>query len=131
MTKMKVKRRFVTLIEMMIVMFLIALITGVVAYNYRGSLEEGKVFKTRTGIEKITTILNLAIAKNPDLARGIQSNWQTIIFNDSLVHDPKSLVLDGWGQPYNVDVDENGAIKVSSARLDEYDRSHQLLEHSR
>ncbi len=30
---------------MMIVMFLIALITGVIAYNYRGSLEEGKSLK--------------------------------------------------------------------------------------
>ena len=50
---MKIKRHFVTLIEMMIVMFLIMLITGVIAYNYRGSLDEGKAFKTRAGIEKV------------------------------------------------------------------------------
>ena len=29
------KKRYITLIEIMIVMFLIALITGVIAYNYR------------------------------------------------------------------------------------------------
>ncbi len=44
------KRRYITLIEIMIVMFLIALITGVLAYNYRGSLDEGKAFKTKTGL---------------------------------------------------------------------------------
>ena len=31
------KRRFITLVEMMIVMFLIAMITGVIAYNYTGN----------------------------------------------------------------------------------------------
>lgn len=131
MTKMRIKRRFVTLIEMMIVMFLIALITGVVAYNYRGTLEEGKVFKTKTGIEKLETILNLEIAKNPELARGIKSNWQAIVMNSPLVHDPQSLIVDGWGQPYDVDVDDNGAVKVVSARYNEYVRAHQQIDHSR
>lgn len=125
MAKMSVKRRFVTLIEMMIVMFLIALITGVIAYNYRGSLEEGKVFKTRTAISKLETILNLEVAKNPEIARSITSNWQTIIRNSPLVHDPQSLITDGWGEPYEVGVDENGAVKVTSRRLTEYDQSHQ------
>lgn len=131
MSKMKIKRRFVTLIEMMIVMFLIALITGVVAYNYRGTLEEGKVFKTKTGIEKLETILNLEIAKNPELGKSIKSNWQGIVLNSPLVHDPKALILDGWGQPYDVDTDENGAVRVTSARYNEYLREHQQVDYSR
>ena len=53
------KKRYITLVEMMIVMFLIAMITGVIAYNYTGSLEEGKAFKTKAGIQKIETILAL------------------------------------------------------------------------
>ena len=60
----KIKRRYITLIEIMIVMFLIALITGVVAYNYRGSLDEGKAFKTRAAIDKLETILNLKVSEN-------------------------------------------------------------------
>ncbi len=43
-------KRCVTLIEMMIVMFLISLITGVIAYYYRGSLDEGKAFKTKAAL---------------------------------------------------------------------------------
>lgn len=121
------RRRFVTLIEIMIVMFLIALITGVVAYNYRGSLEEGKAFKTKAGIEKLETILNLEIAKHPELAGSITSEWQTLINTSPLVHDPKSLILDGWGQLYDVSLDDNGAVKVTSQKYDEYQRTHHTM----
>ena len=51
----------------MIVMFLIALITGVIAYNYRGTLEEGKAFKTKAAMEKLETILSLEIANHPEV----------------------------------------------------------------
>lgn len=131
MLPIKIKRRFVTLIEMMIVMFLIALITGVVAYNYRGTLEEGKVFKTKAGIQKLETILNLEIAKNPQLAGSIKSSWQSVILNSPMVHDPQALVVDGWGQPYDVDVDDNGGVKVVSQRYNEYLRARQQIDMSR
>lgn len=123
----KLKRRFVTLIEMMIVMFLIALITGVIAYNYRGSLDEGKAFKTKAGIEKLETILNLEVSKNPQIANQITSKWQEIILTSPLVHDPKSLIRDGWGEEYQVNVDDDGAIRVSSKRFEEYRSTHQTL----
>lgn len=131
MAKKLLKRRFVTLIEMMIVMFLIALITGVIAYNYRGSLEEGKAFKTKTAIAKLETILNLEVAKHPEEARNITSNWQTIIKSSPIVHDANSLIVDGWGEQYEVSVDENGAVKVASRRLNEYDRARQTVEQPR
>ena len=57
----------------MIVMFLIALITGVIAYNYRGSLDEGKAFKTKAAIEKLETILNLRVSEDPGLQDSITS----------------------------------------------------------
>lgn len=123
----KLQRRFVTLIEMMIVMFLIALITGVIAYNYRGSLDEGKAFKTKAGIEKLETILNLEVSKNPQVANQISSKWQELIMTSPLVHDPKSLIKDGWGEEYQVTVDDDGAIRVSSKKFEDYISSHQTL----
>lgn len=121
MYKKTMQRRFVTLIEMMIVMFLIALITGVVAYNYRGSLDEGKAFKTSTAITKIETILNLEVAKNPTLRDRILSDWQSIIKASPLVQDPNALLKDGWGEDYQVGVDQDtGAIVVTSQRYNEY-----------
>ncbi len=47
------KRRFITLIEMMIVMFLIALITGVIAYNVKGSLDQGKSSRQKLALKKL------------------------------------------------------------------------------
>lgn len=118
------QRRFVTLIEMMIVMFLIALITGVVAYNYRGSLDEGKAFKTRAAIEKIETILNLAAAKDPNLSNDIVGQWQKVVETSPLVHDPKALLKDGWGGDFQVGFDDQGTIHVTSQKFEDYKKSH-------
>lgn len=110
------------MIEMMIVMFLIALIIGVIGYNYRGTLEEGKAFKTKAGIEKLETILNLAVAENPGLLDDIESNWQDIIKNSPLVSNTNALIRDGWGQEYKVTVEDN-EIVVHSDRYAEYVKS--------
>lgn len=124
MKNISVKRRYVTLIEMMIVMFLIALITGVIAYNYRGSLEEGKAFKTKAGIEKLETILNLEIAKNPGLKQEVTSQWKEMIRHSPLVHDARALETDGWGEDYHVYLNDDGVVQVDSKRFDEYRRTH-------
>ncbi len=124
---MKKNRRFITLIEIMIVMFLIALISGVVAYNYRGSLEEGKAFKTKTGIEKLETILNMAVAEEPDLLDDIDSGWQNIVETSPLVKSKNALIKDGWGNVYQVSIGDNGIIEVESERLNEYQRTHATL----
>lgn len=114
---MKKQKRNVTLIEMMIVMFLIALITGVVAYNYRGSLDEGKVFKTKAGKERIETILNLALAEGKLDIQKVSSEWQHIIDESPLVQNKEVLKKDGWGSLYEVH-EEDGKIVVSSRNLD-------------
>src|ERR1700722_4922810 len=104
------KKRMITLIEIMIVMFLIALITGVLAYNYRGSLDEGKAFKTKAAIEKLETILNLAVSEHPEEVNSITSDWQNVVRNSPLVANVNALLVDGWGSPYQVSVDEQGVV---------------------
>lgn len=121
----RLNKRFVTLIEMMIVMFLIALITGVIAYNYRGSLDEGKAFKTKAGIEKLETILNLEASKNPALYENI-GEWKEYIKASPLVSNVQSLTTDGWGTPYRVEV-EDGKIVVRSDNYDNYTKSHHTM----
>jgi Tfp pilus assembly protein PilE len=128
MHKSNIQRRYITLIEIMIVMFLIAIITGVIAYNYRGSLEEGKAFKTATAIQKVETILNMEVARNPESAKGMSTEWEKYVIASPLVHDARALTVDGWGERYEVHVDpESGAVKVSSKRLDEYRQTHHTL----
>lgn len=120
----QVKRRFLTLIEIVIVMFLIAMITGVIAYNSIGTLEKGKAFKTEMGIERLTTILNLAAAEDPSVADNIEGKWEMIVRQSPLVNKPSELIEDGWGEKYRVSLDENGNIQVSSRKYEEYKRTH-------
>lgn len=126
MEKMKIKRRYVTLIEMMIVMFLIALIIGVIAYNYRGSLDEGKAFKTKVGIEKLETILNLRAAEEPGVMDHIENEWKRVVIESPLVQNPSALIKDGWGYEYKVSV-QNNVIEIHSDKYDDYQRTHNTL----
>jgi len=119
-------RRYLTLIEMMIVMFIIATITGVLGYRYAGSLDEAKAFKTKTAIERLATTLNLKAAENPDFMNNIQSEWQAAVVNSPLVSNPKDLLKDGWGQPFEVFVD-NGNIVVRSQSFENYIRTNHTM----
>lgn len=123
MKKCMFKRRFITLVEMMIVMFLIAMITGVIAYNYTGSLEEGKAFKTTAGIEKIHTVLDLHLASHPEDRDHIDSKWREIVENSQLVKNSKDLMKDGWGNDYQVSKDNNGDIEIKSEKYNAYQSS--------
>lgn len=117
------KKRNVTLIEMMIVMFLIAMIIGVVAYNYQGSLDEGKAFKTKTGIEKLQTILMLKISEDPEAFGRVESEWRTYVDQSPLVQNKEALKKDGWGNDYEVravEVDGNQEIQVTSRKFEAY-----------
>lgn len=118
-----VVKRQITLIEIMIVMFLIAMIIGVVAYNYQGSLEEGKAFKTKTSIEKIRTILTLAISDNPSLADDLESRWKEVIKASPLVQNARDLQKDGWGEEYDVRY-QDGRVTVTSRKFEEYKKKH-------
>ena len=51
------KKRSVTLLEMMIVITLIGLIASVIGYNMKGSLDRGKAFKTEESQKQIKDIL--------------------------------------------------------------------------
>lgn len=118
-----IKRRYLTLMEMMIVIFIIGLLMGVLAYNYTGTMEKGKAFKTKSAIERVEGVLNLAIAQNPSLENEVEKNWQSVVKSSSMVSNPDALIKDGWGQDFEVTVDR-GVVKVRSSRLEEYQRKH-------
>lgn len=112
------KKRYLTLIEVMIVMFIITSIVGVLAYNYQGSLEEGKAFKTRAAIEKVTTIITLKMAEDGDFDP--TSDWESAINLSPLVQSKEALKKDGWGEPFQVQINGDGEITVSSSKYDQY-----------
>lgn len=116
------KRKRMTLIEILIVMAIIAMIGGALAYNYRGSLDKGKAFKSKQGIEKIESILTLMIAEDPSLINQVESNWAQVISESPLVSNAKDLVKDGWGYDYEVYIDNSGDIEVISPGLEIYEK---------
>lgn len=117
----QIKRRYITLIEIMVVITLIALIAGALAYNYYGSLEAGRAFKTKANIERIETILNMKVAEDPRILNEVPSRWEEIVAKSPLVKSSSDIVNDGWGNRYVVTVDNNGNIKVTSEALNGYE----------
>ena len=116
----KKTKRHITLVEMMVVIFIIGLIVSVIGFRYQGGLEKGKAFKTETSVDKVETILNLQVAENPSLIDGIERDWKELIKRDPLVKDPAALIKDGWGEELQVSVDNNRNIHVRSRNLDNY-----------
>ena len=119
-----ITKRHMTLIEIMIVMILIAMITAVIAINYQGSLDEGRAFQTKASIDKIETILTLAVAENGDLEEVMQ-NWQGYVKSSPIVKDANKIIYDGWGEVYEVKVeprdDGTSKIIIRSKNLDAYE----------
>jgi len=113
------KKRHLTLIEVMIVIVIIGMIGSVVAYNMRGSLEEGKIFKTQQGGAQVYNILSLEVARGNTIT-DVQANWQDRIENSPLAAKPKQLIRDGWGELYNVDIANDDLIVTSQKYTEIY-----------
>lgn len=121
---MKTKRRNITLIEVMIVMLLVALFTGVVAYNYSGSLEVGKANTTKMAMEKLENTLALILAEHPDKIQNLEGEWQALVKSSPLVKNADSLIKDGWGRPFEVTIDSRtDQIQIYSKKYEDYQRS--------
>ncbi|MCH9608555.1 MAG: hypothetical protein S4CHLAM45_11330 [Chlamydiales bacterium] len=115
----KKKKRSVTLIEIMIVIMLIGLIGGALAFNMRGSMDQGRVFKTEQNQARIQDILTLEIAKGEDPAK-IKSTWETKVKESPLAN--QDIVFDGWKDKFEVSVDGEGEVVVVSKKLNTYNK---------
>ena len=100
------KKRFMTLLEIMIVIFLISLIGGVIGYNMKGSLEKGKAFKTEMAKKQIEDILLLEHAQGDQSLDYISENAEEFLRNSGLVKNEKELIKDGWGEKFQIKTNE-------------------------
>lgn len=121
----------------MIVILLIGLISGVVSYNLKGTLDKGKAFRSEQGAKRLADILNLEIQmghintsdliKNEDLSKNKEKLLSTWISNSGLINPKEvdSFLKDGWNKPYKIECSPDGAgITVTSPELDEYNKRH-------
>jgi type II secretory pathway pseudopilin PulG len=127
----KRRKKFMTLIEIMIVMFLITLIAGAVTYKVKDAMDYGKAFKTHQGVKQIKEILELSVAKHPRKINQIEREWEDYVARSPLTGNTEALKTDGWGESYRVSIKRNHrgkiVIEVTSERFEEYKESHDTL----
>jgi len=120
---MQIKKRAMTLLEIMIVIFIIGIIGSVVGYNMKGSLEKGKAFKTEHGMRQVEEIIMLEVASGNvqlDEVDNIEK-VQKILKNSDLARNAKDLIKDGWGKEYEVRKNKYGnKIRLVSAEYNSY-----------
>ena len=113
------KKYSLTLLEIMIVIFLIGLIGSVIGYNMKGSLDEGKAFRTEQAAEQIRDVLLMEIAKGASIKEVIE-NKEKYLANSGLVKDPNKLLKDGWGEEFVLSPRGKSDIHVDSDRYNTY-----------
>ena len=114
------KKRTLTLLEIMIVIFLITLITGAIGYNMKGALDKGRAFRTEQGIEQLSDLLYICLAEG-EKPEELQNSPETIIKKYGFAKNPEKVVEDGWGEKYIITYDSNQKkINVRSNNLKKY-----------
>lgn len=116
----KLRKKYLTLVEMLIVIALIGIIASALAVNLSGGLRKGQEFKTQQGKKKIKNMLYYEISQKMLSTKEAVDQWQEIIEHSSLRDkDTKieELIQDGWGEEYEVVYDEeNDEIIIYSSR---------------
>ncbi len=114
------KKRALTLLEIMIVIFLITLITGTIGYSMRGTLDKGRAFRTEQGKEQLNDLLLLCLAegKNADeIAKNPVEHLKAL----GIAKDPNNLVNDGWKERFAITVNQNkNGFHIKSKAWDTY-----------
>lgn len=117
---MKIRKKAVTLIELMIVIFIIGIIGSVIGYNMKGSLDEGRAFKSEQGSKMVHDILTLAMADSTATMSQILSEPKKFLEQSGLVGNPKKVLKDGWNQPYQIRKVNNQDFVVYSKKWEEF-----------
>ena len=117
---MKRKKMALTLLEIMIVIFLITLITGAIGYNMKGTLDRGRAFRTEQAQVQLHDLLLICMEEgvNPDdLAKDPVPNLKK--FN--LAKNSEKLVQDGWGNNFAIQYNHSkNDFKITSSSYAKY-----------
>ncbi len=117
--KGKRKKRAVTLIEIMIVILLIGMIGGALAFNMRGSVDKGRIFKTEQNISRVYDALMFEYAKGERTLKQVVDDRENVMKECPFVKDGAKLLKDAWGNSLNVRVDEAADdLIVSSVKFE-------------
>lgn len=107
------KKKALTLIEIMIVILLITLIGGAIGYNVKGSLKRGREFKTEQAQSQLEDILEICLQSGTSV-QDILANPSRAVRSTGLAKDPDKLLKDGNGVSFEITYNERtSAFKVT------------------
>lgn len=94
-----------TLIEVIVVMILIGLISSVVMYNVKGSLDKGKALASEQKAEQIRNALMLYAVENAESYKDVVEHWKECLQKSLFIDPSKKNVahLDAWGNEFKVE----------------------------
>ena len=117
-------KRTLTLLEIMIVIFLITLITGAIGYNMRGALDRGRAFRTNQAKEQLHDLLLICLAsEEKGDAEAIAKKPAEYLKNSGLAKDPDHLIKDGWGKLFAIKTTKDKTdFEIKSDSLDSYNK---------
>ena len=117
---MKKQKRTLTLLEIMIVIFLITLITGTIGYNMKGTLDRGRAFRTEQGKTQLRDLLLFCIeeGEKPD---DVAKDPAIFLKRYNLAKNSEKLVQDGWGENFIINYSKKDSdFSISSKAHDKY-----------
>jgi hypothetical protein len=109
------KKKPLTLLEIIIVIFLITLITGAVGYSMKGTLDKGRIFRTEQAIEQLRDLFLICLAEG-ESSEDILRDPAGVIKKCGLAKNPSKLVEDGWGKKLDISFSK-GDFKITSSNL--------------
>ena len=118
------KKRSLTLLEIMVVIMLIGIIGSVIGFNMKGSIDEGRAFKTRHAMAQIKDVLMLEVAKGRPIAEVVDHAAAIVDQSGMVKGNLRKFMQDGWNHEFSITV--NGVthddIIIHSDGLDAYNR---------
>lgn len=126
------RKQALTLVEIMIVIFIIGMISSVVGVNMRKSFEKGKHFKTKQAITKLYNIMEIELAHDPSL---LEESSDKGTLNDLVaekvrgshfIKNAKGALKDGWGKEFAINLLESGEVTFTSEPYETYCNKHNL-----
>lgn len=105
---MNKRKQSITLIEMMVVITLIGIIGGALAFNMRGSIHKGKVFQSEQNCAQVYDVLMMEYATGGLSLEEVVANKEAILTGAAWCKDGKKLLKDAWGEDLVVKLNASG-----------------------
>lgn len=117
------RKQALTLVEMMIVIFIIGIISSVVGVNMKKSMEKGRHFKTKQAIMKLCDIIDIEGENiNTSLPQeALKAEVKDVVKKSQFARKGSNLLSDGWGKEFVVKKDDkSGQITFISSKYEDY-----------